>query len=93
MKIDADEQHDGKVTTTTTKNEKFEFDEVVVTAPLGWLKQNESAFTPSLPARLSSAIKSIGYGCLEKVPLLIFIILFYINNVSNYPFYYDKKLK
>ena len=43
------------------------FDEVVVTAPLGWLKQNLAAFEPPLPARLTKAIQSIGYGCLEKV--------------------------
>lgn len=43
------------------------FDQVVVTAPLGWLKQNLAAFEPSLPGRLTQAINSIGYGCLEKV--------------------------
>lgn len=45
----------------------FEFDEVVVTAPLGWLKRHLDAFEPHLPLRLSRAIESIGYGCLEKV--------------------------
>ncbi|KJZ72059.1 hypothetical protein HIM_08514 [Hirsutella minnesotensis 3608] len=43
------------------------FDEVVVTCPLGWLKRNVDKFTPSLPPRLTQAIDSIGYGCLEKV--------------------------
>lgn len=43
------------------------FDEVVVTAPLGWLKRHPEAFNPRLPARLTKAIDSIGYGCLEKV--------------------------
>ncbi|PFH57439.1 hypothetical protein XA68_15057 [Ophiocordyceps unilateralis] len=43
------------------------FDEVVVTCPLGWLKRNLDAFEPPLPARLTRAIGSIGYGCLEKV--------------------------
>ncbi|UPL01567.1 hypothetical protein LCI18_012501 [Fusarium solani-melongenae] len=45
----------------------LEFDEVVVTAPLGWLKRNLAAFEPALPARLTKAIGAIGYGCLEKV--------------------------
>lgn len=45
----------------------MQFDEVVVTSPLGWLKRNLEAFDPALPARLSQAIQSIGYGCLEKV--------------------------
>ncbi|KAK3114485.1 hypothetical protein LTR53_007172 [Teratosphaeriaceae sp. CCFEE 6253] len=44
-----------------------EFDEVVVTAPLGWLKRNKAAFEPALPPRLSQAIDNIGYGTLDKV--------------------------
>ncbi|KAL2353615.1 hypothetical protein BJ546DRAFT_1093769 [Cryomyces antarcticus] len=44
-----------------------EFDEVVMTAPLGWLKRNQSVFAPPLPSRLSQAINSIGYGQLDKV--------------------------
>ncbi|KAI0152888.1 FAD/NAD(P)-binding domain-containing protein [Xylariaceae sp. FL1272] len=51
----------------TETGERLEFDEVVFTAPLGWLKQHPEAFNPPLPARLSSAIANIGYGCLEKV--------------------------
>jgi len=47
---------------------EHEFDEVIVTCPLGWLKRNKSsAFTPPLPPRLSSAIDNIGYGALEKL--------------------------
>ncbi|KAL0252235.1 hypothetical protein SLS55_010702 [Diplodia seriata] len=43
------------------------FDEVVMTTPLGWLKRNkDTAFSPPLPERLSDAIDSIGYGCLDK---------------------------
>lgn len=46
---------------------ELEFDQVVVTTPLGWLQKNKaSAFEPSLPAELSSAIDAISYGCLEK---------------------------
>lgn len=47
--------------------EWLEFDELVTTSPLGWLKRNLGAFEPPLPARLTKAISSIGYGCLEKV--------------------------
>jgi hypothetical protein len=47
--------------------ESLSFDEVVVTAPLGWLKRNNDAFVPELPARLKQAIDSIGYGNLDKV--------------------------
>ena len=51
----------------TTDNQIYEFDELILTTPLGWLKQNLQAFHPPLPPRLTSAIQSIGYGCLEKV--------------------------
>lgn len=52
---------------TTTAGETLNFDEVVFTAPLGWLKRHPEAFKPKLPPRLTKAISSIGYGCLEKV--------------------------
>jgi monoamine oxidase len=67
VKINSSDRIGGKVALTTENGEKFHFDEVVVTAPLGWLKQNQDAFVPPLPPRLSQAIDSIGYGCLEKV--------------------------
>lgn len=52
----------------TNSEKSFHFDGVVLTMPLGWLKQNQqTAFTPSLPDTLSAAIDAIGYGCLEKV--------------------------
>lgn len=56
-----------KVKLDSSEGQTFEFDEVVVTAPLGWLKQNLHAFNPPLPDRLARGIQSIGYGCLEKV--------------------------
>lgn len=43
-----------------------EFDEVVVTTPLGWLKKNKQALNPLTP-RLSQAIDSVSFGRLEKV--------------------------
>lgn len=46
---------------------EHEFDEVVVTTPLGWLQKNKHAFNPPLPAALTTAIDAISYGCLEKV--------------------------
>ncbi|KAL2269170.1 hypothetical protein VTJ83DRAFT_4016 [Remersonia thermophila] len=57
----------GTVQVQTADGQVFEFDEVVVTCPLGWLKQNQQAFSPPLPDRLSKAIQAIGYGNLEKV--------------------------
>ncbi|KAK0726974.1 hypothetical protein B0T26DRAFT_110426 [Lasiosphaeria miniovina] len=55
------------VNVKTTDGHSFEFNEVVVAAPLGWLKQNPQAFIPPLPPRMTEAIQSLGYGCLEKV--------------------------
>ncbi|KAI9677132.1 MAG: hypothetical protein M1822_008241 [Bathelium mastoideum] len=43
------------------------FDDVVITAPLGWLKRNQSVFTPPLVPAISSAIRNLGYGNLDKV--------------------------
>lgn len=54
---------------TTASSETLVFDEVILTCPLGWLKRNLSAFTPSLPNRIIEAIGNISYGRLEKVYL------------------------
>ena len=43
------------------------FDDVVVTTPLGWLKRNESVFSPPLTPKISTAIRSLGYGNLDRV--------------------------
>jgi len=57
------------VTVTTADQATHEFDEVILTCPLGWLKRNISAFSPSLPSRITKAIEHISYGRLEKVYL------------------------
>lgn len=56
------------VSVVTASGDVHAFDEVICTAPLGWLKKNAAtAFEPALPPRLGSAIANMGYGCLEKV--------------------------
>lgn len=55
------------ISSTTRATETF--DEVIVTAPLGWLKRNLAAFQPPLPPRLITAVGNISYGRLEKVYL------------------------
>ncbi|KAI1649152.1 FAD/NAD(P)-binding domain-containing protein [Daldinia loculata] len=65
-KIQTTNDDGGMLKVHTESGEILEFDEVVLTAPLGWLKQHSDAFEPALPSRLAKAIKSIGYGCLEK---------------------------
>ncbi|KAF4554976.1 Flavin containing amine oxidoreductase-like protein 1 [Elsinoe fawcettii] len=61
-------QGSGKPTLTTAPDGgTYAFDEVVVTAPLGWLKNNTNAFVPRLPAHISDAVEHMGYGHLDKV--------------------------
>ncbi|PLB52788.1 flavin-containing amine oxidase [Aspergillus steynii IBT 23096] len=66
-KVRDDAKTPGEIALTTAAGETFQFDEVVVTCPLGWLKRNQAAFTPELPARLTQAINNTSYGRLEKV--------------------------
>jgi monoamine oxidase len=66
-KIKTTNDEGDRVLVTTESGETMEFDEVVMTAPLGWLKKHPEAFNPALSPRLTKAIQSIGYGCLEKV--------------------------
>ncbi|MCJ1392979.1 hypothetical protein MMC18_005851 [Xylographa bjoerkii] len=54
------------VVVKTSDGQEQEFDEVVVTTPLGWLKHNTDFLDPLTP-RLSQAIDSVSFGRLEKV--------------------------
>ncbi|KAI1826525.1 FAD/NAD(P)-binding domain-containing protein [Xylaria intraflava] len=63
----SDDETCGPLQVYTESGQVLEFDEVVFTAPLGWLKQHPDVFSPPPPARLAQAIRNIGYGCLEKV--------------------------
>ncbi|OKL61598.1 hypothetical protein UA08_03159 [Talaromyces atroroseus] len=56
-----------QITVTVEDGQTYQFDDVIVTCPLGWLKKNKSIFSPSLTPRLSSAIDNISYGRLEKI--------------------------
>lgn len=51
---------------TTSDGEKQYFDDVVVTTPLGWLKQHKESIHQVHP-RIASAIDAISFGRLEKV--------------------------
>ncbi|KAH9220917.1 hypothetical protein DL95DRAFT_328955 [Leptodontidium sp. 2 PMI_412] len=66
-KVTSVETRSDKVTVRTKNEHSFEFDEIVITCPLGWLQKNKAVFHPSLPSRFSQAIDNIGYGTLEKV--------------------------
>jgi len=60
-------EEDPSVEVLLDTQESMTFDEVVMTAPLGWLKRNQDAFEPELPSRFKQAISSISYGHLDKV--------------------------
>lgn len=64
---ESDNKGQGGVTVETAGGEKEDFDEVIVTVPLGYLQRNRAMFEPPLPARMTAAISSLGYGNLDKV--------------------------
>lgn len=43
------------------------FENVIVTAPMGWLKRNEDVFSPPLTSTILNAVRSLGYGNLDRV--------------------------
>jgi len=65
--ISGDKTEDTRVTVEVEGRQSMTFDEVIMTAPLGWLKRNLGAFVPELPKRLTEAVGSLGYGNLDKV--------------------------
>jgi hypothetical protein len=56
-----------KVTLATEDGETYEFDDVVMTTPLGWLKKHLDVFSPPLPDRVAAAVGNISLSQLEKV--------------------------
>lgn len=56
--------------TLITQTERYTADKVVVTVPLGVLKQNKIAFSPPLSDAKQTAIQRLGMGALNKVYLL-----------------------
>lgn len=78
---------DTPVRVYTSDGASHSFDEVVVTCPLGWLKQHaQTVFSPALPDRLTKAIDNIGYGALEKL-YITFPSAFWLknNDTESYP--------
>jgi len=56
-----------KVTVTTKTGENYEADYVIVTIPLGCLKRNLIQFSPELSEKKKNAIKTLGFGTLDKI--------------------------
>lgn len=59
-----------RVEITANEADPIDFDAVIVTVPLGVLKQNQIRFEPALPTRKLAAIEKLGMGTLDKVFLL-----------------------
>ncbi|KAG7009930.1 hypothetical protein G7Y79_00001g002020 [Physcia stellaris] len=77
---------DGVAVSTNTNDTPLLYDEVVVTAPLGYLKRNLSIFSPPLPNQLTRAIAHISYGRLEKV-YITFPAAYWTTNHANNDFF------
>lgn len=59
--------HDGSVQLASGAGPLGRFDAVIVTVPLGVLKQQRIAFSPPLPEAKQTAIDRLGYGLLDKL--------------------------
>ncbi|KAJ4501308.1 hypothetical protein C8R41DRAFT_892491 [Lentinula lateritia] len=66
VQMPADRSCGERVCVTTNDGSVWQFDEVVMTTPLGWLKKYLDCFSPSLPPRLKSAISNLKLSQLEK---------------------------
>ncbi|KAH7411149.1 hypothetical protein BKA64DRAFT_375042 [Cadophora sp. MPI-SDFR-AT-0126] len=73
-----------QVVVLTEKGESLSFDEVLMTTPLGWLKQNKNIFQPALPERLLAGIDGVSVGHLEKV-YITFPSAFWIDPPTTTP--------
>ena len=64
--VEARPDGSGLVCVLTSNGIRQCFDDVVVTTPLGWLKQHKESICQLHP-RIARAIESISFGRLEKV--------------------------
>lgn len=55
------------ITLTSTTNETFYADSVIVTIPLGSLRRDAIKFTPPLPLDVQKAISNLAFGVFEKL--------------------------
>ncbi len=80
--VSGEQNADTNVTVELEGRKSMTFDEVIMTAPLGWLKRNLGAFVPELPKRLTEAVGNLGYGHLDKV-YITFPTAFWNEPTSN----------
>lgn len=70
-----------KVSVNTSSGEVFEADRVIVTVPLGILKEGLISFEPELPAQIQQSIDSLAMGVLNRTCLL-FVEVFWKPDVE-----------
>lgn len=73
---------DHPILVVTEDGARLEFDEVVMTTPLGWLQNHLDRFKPPLPQRLESAIHHLKLSQLEKV-FITFPSAFWISDKTS----------
>ncbi|KAJ8108149.1 hypothetical protein ONZ43_g6513 [Nemania bipapillata] len=71
-----------KVALATSDGDRYRFDDVVVTIPLGWLQKHLDCFEPPLPARTGAAITNLKLSQLEKV-FITFSSAFWITDTNR----------
>ncbi|KAL8824831.1 MAG: hypothetical protein Q9170_008024, partial [Blastenia crenularia] len=82
--VDPGQVYYSSIAVNTDQNQTSQYDEVVTTVPLGWLKRNKETFSPPLPTRLQTAINNLSYGRLEKV-YLTFPSAFWLSSEGDTP--------
>ncbi|KAG1655688.1 Lysine-specific histone demethylase 1B [Nymphon striatum] len=75
-----------EVTVSTSANQSYQANKVIVTLPLAILQKNCVDFIPELPEEKNSAINSLGAGIIEKV-ILKFDRCFWKEKVQNADFF------
>ncbi|KAF9073868.1 hypothetical protein BDP27DRAFT_1288825 [Rhodocollybia butyracea] len=89
VSVQTEDRSSGKqVSVTCDDVSTDQFDEVVMTTPLGWLKTHPNCFAPPLPPRLTSAIDNLKLSQLEKV-FITFPSAFWISDstTDSFPSY------
>ncbi|KAI1120695.1 FAD/NAD(P)-binding domain-containing protein [Nemania abortiva] len=71
-----------KVVLATSQGNTHEFEDVVITAPLGWLQKHLDCFQPPLPSKTSAAINNLKLSQLEKV-FITFPSAFWITDADQ----------
>jgi monoamine oxidase len=69
IRYDVNADH-GKASVTCEDGEVIEADKVILTVPLGVLKQQSIQFVPPLPKWKQGAISNLGFGLLNKIVLV-----------------------